>query len=359
MTILHPTLRTMSQAMQPKLNRLKARMLSTGLTGGYTARFAWEEVLRAEESGNSTARVTELIRASRWKASGPFNSLMFTLYCQTGDPIWLTAFVQEASVVLTQSQLSSEGAWMHSRGRYGDGFAVLIDSFQEEASRLVKLAWLGRRGDRCDISGDLPSSEALEDMAVAQFQMHRSILRDSESGLWHNGRGWLTDPAELSPGFWSRGQGWLMRGLCETMQYLSRDAPRRETITGLAQELAVSLLATQRENGMWPALLQVPESPPEASGSALISGSLLLLMKMGLLDPAIYEEPVEASLHALLNDYLDEDGTVHNACPGPGPLVSMEAYQPGASFPANEPHGIAAYLFLNRALNAAVDPDCS
>ena len=58
------------------------------------------------------------------------------------------------------------------------------------------------------------------DESLEQFRIHRRVLRNPETGLWSQGRGWLDDPEELSPGAWSRSHGCLIRVVVETLEYL-------------------------------------------------------------------------------------------------------------------------------------------
>ncbi len=330
------------------ISQLRERLLADDSGGGYPKRLALEEMLLAD--GSRADEVADLIQDSGWIASGPFNSLTFTLYRKTGQEIWLQAFMYEAIMPLLAKHVSAEGAWTHSRGKYGDGHAMLIDSFQEEASAVIKLSWLMRRGDVEDLPRLQATPEELEHRAVEQFLIYRSILRDPQTGLWHNGRGWLPCGDVLSPGFWSRGHGWLLRGLCEAMDYLPGNAPGRGELAAIARELAESLMVIRHSDGMWTALLNQPDSPPESSGSAMITGSLFRLIRNGTLDEERYIQLVLRSVQTLLRDYLDEQGHVLHACHGPGPLVSIEDYTAGNTYPPDNPHGVAAFLYLARVL---------
>ncbi|TVR53816.1 MAG: hypothetical protein EA425_03015 [Puniceicoccaceae bacterium] len=340
------------QAEHPKLTRMLAQLLAQPVEEWrYPHRLALEEALRCSrvDAEEVARRLTDAGR----EMSGPFNALCFRLCLGTGDEAWLNRFVELARVPLDGGERSTEGAWLHPRGRHGPGHAILIDSFQEEASRVVKLAWLARRGELSD--PPFPPAE-LEARAVEQFRIHREILRDPQTGLWSNGRGWIEgDPESLSPGFWSRGHGWLLRGLSDSIELLP-DGEQRDMLVAMVHEIAAALMEVRGDDGMWRALLAAgpEESPPESSGSAMITSALLRAVRGGFLPSRTYEGPLLATAAVLLRDYLSEDGIVLGACPGPGPLISMEAYLSPAQFPPGEPHGLAAFSILGAVLHGCI-----
>lgn len=326
------------------LSRFYARLRPTPQSHwGYPIRVALEEAIQDPASGISGVAVADAFREAKAPASGPFNGLCFALCRATGEAFWREAFVEEARRPLASDfPKSKEGAWTHPRGRQLGGRGILIDSFQEEASRVIKWAWLIRQGE---VDGEDP--ERLEAAAVDQFWMHRTILRDPDTGLWHNARGWA-GPDRLSPGFWSRGHGWLMRGIEQAIRHLPPGA-RRERLAELFVELTESLLAVRAENGLWPAMLaeRPGRSPVETSGSAMIVAALVHGLREGLLSEEIRPVVTQAALR-LISDYLTENGEVLNACPGPGPLRDPQPYYAPVDWPKNEPHGVAGIAALLR-----------
>jgi len=329
------------------LSRFQARLRpSAQCHSGYPIRVAWEEAIQDPASGILGTEVAEALSASKAPASAPFNGLCFALYQSTGDSKWRDVFVEEALRPLAPDfPRSVEGAWTHPRGRQLGGRGVLIDSFQEEASRVIKLAWLIRRGDA---SGADP--EQLEAAAVEQFCIHRQILRDPDTGLWHNARDWV-GPERLSPGFWSRGHGWLLRGLWQSIRYLP-EGNQGELLKDLLRDLAGCLLKVRTNEGLWPAMLGEAEaSPVEPSGSAMVAAVFQSAAREGVLEPR-FGSVAEEAAKALLAGYLTEEGVVLGACPGPGPLRDPSPYYSPVNWPEDEPHGIAGFAALARAFSA-------
>lgn len=274
--------------------------------------------------------------------NGPFNSLLFSLYRRRGDTRHREAFEALARLPLHAISLSPEGAWTHPRGKFGEGEALLIDSMQEEASRLLRLAWLLRTEGLLDSDAD-----ALEALSLRQFELHRALLRDPVSGLWNNGRGWRQDdPQALSPGAWSRGHGWLLRGLCASLEFAAVPTVR-EGLAGLIRETADALLRVQDEDGLWHALLHLPatESPVDSSGSAMIASGLLAGVRLAALPENPYAECAQLAARSLFELYVTPDGRVVSICPGPGPL-SDESFYRVRVFSDENPHGAFAMVGL-------------
>jgi len=328
------------------LRLLRERLLSESTAAWrYPHHLALEYLIEKDSGKGAGHAVSERLRKANRVQVTPFNSFTFELYRATGEEDWLRLFSESALEPMEPTfARSPEGAWLHpcSKHRPG-GHAVLIDSFQEEAQRLVKLGWLMRSGAVADLPFEL---EELEEEVCNQFVIHRQILRSQTTGLWHNGRDWTRD-GELSPDHWSRGHGWLLRGLVECLRYAA--TPRlRHTLVELLNETVEALQKVRNSDGIWNALLGSlrARSQPETSGSAMITAAICRGIELGYLPEAPYVAMVAETTTCLLGDYLDPDGRVLSACPGPGPLLSTDGYLSGSVWPPNEPHGVAGFVAL-------------
>jgi len=267
---------------------------------------------------------------------GPFHHLPYALAKATGSAAWWERF-RELALRTLEVPCTPEGAWMHPRGKFGSGCAVLLDSFQEEAVCLLLYADSIRPEDS-------DKADRLEDKAVEQFHLHREILRNPDTGLWHNGRGWISsDPKALSPGAWSRGHGWLLRG-CVAACAALEGRPRGSEVEDLLLELVETLLPLRNSDGAWPVLLnRVGEgSPSETSGSAMMAASILKARRIGL---NVGNTAVKAAcncLDFLMDQRVDPEGLVVDACAGPGPLMDESRYR--ESFPREDSHGAFSML---------------
>ncbi len=262
--------------------------------------------------------------------SQPFCALNFALFRASDDSAFAGPFLHESERFFQEVGRSPEGAITHKfeqPGRY-----LLIDYLKEYVSRMTKAAYL---------SGDPRYAEE----AARQVRLYRQLLRDPETGLYHQGRGWLEDPMALSPGAWSRGQGWLMHGLTDALRWLPAESEAAQALQTALSELAAALLERQDAQGMWHQLVHLPptQSYPESSGTALISYALARAVHEGWL-PA---EPYAASARqafAALRAYVGPEGEVHGTCRGPGPLASLDGYRDTPP-PDTDPHGPPALLW--------------
>ena len=280
--------------------------------------FVFEEVKRSGLTPQSTIS---------YRAQ-PFGSLTFLLAEESGDRAWLDQFVKESNAYRRKVPRTPEGAITHPRGKKrGGGDAVLIDALQEYASRMAR-------------AGQATGDETYFAEAVRQFRVYRAIVRDPETGLWSQGRGWISDdPDRLSPGAWSRGHGWLIRGMVETLRHLPPESAEAKELRGYLKELADALLPLQQPSGLWHTLLHRPpgDSPAEVSGTALISGYLGVALAEGFLQGKRYEQAAEKA-YAALPAYVREDGVIESVSPGPGPLMEEEPWA-RPSFPPGDEHG--------------------
>lgn len=309
--------------------------------GNYTLDLGLIALLRlSQAAGNDAYRsyVRQIISRRNWTPiseisykSQPFCCLNFELFLDDKNHDWLACFVKETEKCRVETPRSVEGAALHPCGKLNSGQALLIDGLQEYASRMARAGWA------CD-------DAKYFDACVEQFRVHRRILRNPLNGLWSNGRGWLAKKSLLSPGAWSRGHGWLIMGMVESLKFLPAGGEHRRELAQYLAELVEALERVQDADGMWHALLHRPaaESPPESSGTALISYCIAAACRLGILDSK-YLTTAKRGFDAL-RQFVEPDGRVLNACPGPGPLVSEDGYLNVPGFPPDNEHGPFAML---------------
>ncbi|MEK7414632.1 MAG: glycoside hydrolase family 88 protein [Planctomycetota bacterium] len=263
----------------------------------------------------------------------PFVSLSWAWANATGDPKRMASYVEGTRDLIRELPRTPDNLITHPRGvARGGGNAVLLDSFQEYAGRMARAA---------KASGD--SSFITE--CVDQVSKHRALMRDPTTGLWCQGRGWLSgQPMTLSPGTWSRGQGWLLRGLSAATEALPRSDPAYTAIRTIFIEAVDAACARQQPSGMWHALPHRPatESGPEASGTAFIAAAILRAIRTGVLPATPYRDHAWRAISALV-PRVDANGMVHDACPGPGPLEKEEPWLV-PKFPPGDVHGSGTML---------------
>lgn len=109
--------------------------------------------------------------------------------------------------------------------------------------------------------------------------------------------------------FWARGNGWVFAGIPLIIENLPEGYAKRDYFINLFKEMAVSVIHTQDEKGSWHAsLLDADTYPqPENSASAFFCYGLAWGINNGILDPALYKEPVAKAWQALCS-YVNEEG---------------------------------------------------
>lgn len=311
----------------------------------YTTHLLYESILAMPDDAETVDWKREVVlRTLRGRdplLTLPFSNLLYSLGDLLLMPTLWDRYLREVLDRLTHVVCSPEGAWMHPTPNASGG-ALLLDGFQEEASRLAKGAKLLR-----GITAETETAESWETLCMGQFQIHRDILRDPRTGLWHNGRGWIVgEPGALSPGAWSRGHGWLLRGLVESLEALPHGGAAFQTLRGMLVELSATLRDLQDAEGMWHVLLHRPpqDSAAESSGSALIAAAWLKALRLHLL-PRDYLAPTLRATEALARRFINDEGQVLSVSPGPGPLSSETPYL-NTALVEGDAHGDLAIGFL-------------
>ena len=262
--------------------------------------------------------------------SQPFGCITFELFRATNDSGYVQPFVTESKKFYNEITRSPEGAIclrQDEPGRY-----LLIDYLQEYASRMAKL-------------GHLTGEEKYFEECVSQFEIYREILRDPETGLYSQGRGFLEDKMELSPAAWSRGHGWLMRGMVRSLEYLPENSSCFNRLQKILNELAHDVVRVQNENGMWHQLINMPfyDSYPESSGTAFMAFYLALAVDKGYLPKEEFSGNIEKAFNAL-NEFVDEEGNIYGTCKGPGPLREIDPWFRKEA-KSNDEHAFGTMLF--------------
>jgi unsaturated rhamnogalacturonyl hydrolase len=313
------------------------------LSRTYTFDLALEALLElSETSGNPAWREHALAVIQRrgltpasplpYQAQ-PFTAINYALFRATGHHAWLPVFVRESEFWRREAARSPEGAVLTYSRSDPSVRALLIDSLQEYCARMA----------RC---GQITGDASFFRECTSQFRLFRDLLRNPQTGLWCQGRGWIEGrPQELSPGAWSRGHGWLLRGLTAALASTPRESAEFRELQSLLAEFADALLPLQQPNGMWHTILQRPpaESPAETSGTAMIATAFSRAWREKLLDDIRLRESAGKAF-AALPARVDERGVVLGTSPGPGPLRAEAPYLT-TEFRPNDPHGTFAVLF--------------
>lgn len=198
------------------------------------------------------------------------------------------------------------------------------------------LLWAGKTLDRQDF---------IDESVKQMIGHHRRLFDPAEKiyfqafNAWGNGI--------MTPCHWSRGEGWAMLALAEMLYDLPKDHPGYGEILKIFRDNLEGCAACQDENGMWHQAMEMPESYPETSGTALILYAISRGLKNGSIAEADHERFLKIYLKGLraLLGYIGLDGSIYNAssgCLAPGNGAAGDyAEHPWVR---NDHHGTAAVM---------------
>ncbi|MDD5065135.1 MAG: glycoside hydrolase family 88 protein, partial [Phycisphaerae bacterium] len=131
-----------------------------------------------------------------------------------------------------------------------------------------------------------------------------------------------------APIHWGRGNGWAASSMTEILLALPESHPQRAELLGKYQAMMSALVTYQSEGGMWYQVLDMGSDPRnwyESSCTAMFVFALTTGVKEGWLPEEPYKQ---AALDgwAALQDYIDEQGRVHEVCTGTGASSDVQYY---------------------------------
>ncbi|MCQ2005957.1 glycoside hydrolase family 105 protein [Rhizobium sp. NRK18] len=178
--------------------------------------------------------------------------------------------------------------------------------------------------------------------AFYQFIVHERYLADPVTGLWYHG--WTFNGRHnFANAFWARGNSWITVAIPELFSLVSKipDHLRRHLTFILASQVR-TLVANQRDNGMFCTLVCDPDSPPETSATAAIAYGILRGIDLGLLDES-FRPAADKALDAVLAR-IDDNGIVLEVSDGTPMGHSLDFYRQIPNVPA--PYGQALVMLL-------------
>jgi rhamnogalacturonyl hydrolase YesR len=162
-------------------------------------------------------------------------------------------------------------------------------------------------------AGLAEKNERYIDLAIFETLELFRILRDAQTGLVHQGRG-FQGLGVISEDNWSRGNGWGAVGLAALVRDLPADHPKRKDVEAVAKEFFSAVLRYQNKAGLWHQEMTDATSYTETSGSGLLLYGLGVMLECGLIDRK-YEADFTRGL-AALPAYIAADGSVSHTCIG-------------------------------------------
>ena len=198
--------------------------------------------------------------------------------------------------------------------------------------------------------GDPVQRQELFDDAARQVLGFNSQVWDPEVRLYMHARH-FGNPAKLP--YWARCNGWALWAMSEVLLHLPESHPDYGAVLAHFQCHCASLLKYQDHSGLWPNVLNRPDSPLEVSGTAIFVMGMARGVQHGWLDEAVFRPAVEKAWEAL-DQEVDPDGTVHRICMGTMCTEDVEYYV-NRPFYDNDTHGLFAVLFAGIEMQRLLD----
>ena len=129
--------------------------------------------------------------------------------------------------------------------------------------------------------------------------------------------GYLEDATHQPSMAWGRANGWAILTLCQLLDYLPENHPKRAEILDMYQKHAAGLAELQGIDGFWHQLLDRPETYEETSATAIFAYALAHGVNEGWLEATTYG-PVAQLAWEAVSSKINDKGEVEGVCVGTG-----------------------------------------
>lgn len=116
---------------------------------------------------------------------------------------------------------------------------------------------------------------------------------------------------------WGRANGWAILTMCQLLDFLPENHPKRAEILDIYRKHAAGLAELQGIDGFWHQLLDRPETYNETSATAIFAYALAHGINEGWLDATTYG-PVAQLAWEAVSSKINDKGEVEDVCVGTG-----------------------------------------
>lgn len=209
------------------------------------------------------------------------------------------------------------------RTQVAEAARKMVEKQNRSSEGLLIPSWVSKEKDQVFIdmafavtpyllyTGLSENNQTYIDLAVFETLELFRILADKQSGLIHQGRGFVAKDI-VSQDNWSRGNGWGALALGVLVVDLPQTHPQRKEVERLTRDFYLSVLKYQDENGMWHQEMTDKTSYAETSGTGLLLYGMGMAIQAKVLDKKYIRQFIKG-LQGLAA-YIEKDGSVSNAC---------------------------------------------
>ncbi|MHA6485019.1 beta-galactosidase BglB [Paenibacillus sp. strain BS8-2] len=173
--------------------------------------------------------------------------------------------------------------------------------------------------------GKLLDRQDYVDESVRQFLVHLAYLTDRKSGLLFHG--WtFAGRHHFAEALWARGNCWLTVAIPDYLEMIdgSHGGVKHFLLDSLQAQVN-ALRSLQSDSGMWPTLLNEPQSYGETSATAGFAYGILKCVRLGYLGNEYLENGLRAA--EAVARRIAADGTVLEVSYGTGMGADLDAYR--------------------------------
>ncbi len=163
--------------------------------------------------------------------------------------------------------------------------------------------------------GKLTGDPKYYDEAARQVMQFAQRMFVPEKGLFRHG--WVESMEEHPAFHWGRANGWAILTMCEVLDVLPQNHPKRGEIMKLLKAHAAGLARLQHHDGFWHQLLDRQDTYLEASATAIYTYCLAHAVNQGWLDAKVYGPVAQLGWHAVASS-VNKQGQVEQVCVGTG-----------------------------------------
>ncbi|RVU24781.1 glycoside hydrolase family 88 protein [Sandaracinomonas limnophila] len=187
--------------------------------------------------------------------------------------------------------------------------------------------------------------------AIFQYESYKKRMFNPNLNIFMHG---YLEGADTHPEFhWGRANGWAILTLCEMLEYLPANHPKRPELLLQFKRHLSGLMALQDGTGFWHQLLDKSDSYLETSATAIYSYVMAKGINKGWLDVRIYA-PSALLAYQAVQTRISENGHVEGTCVGTGLAWDPAFYyhRPVSPFAA---HGYGPVLLASAAIMELVE----
>ena len=209
-----------------------------------------------------------------------------------------------AQWLYSESPRTEEGGFAHLTCEAANSAELWDDTLFMAVLFLAKAGMYFRRSDYVE-------------EAAYQFLLHNKYLRDRKTGFWFHGYT-FDGRHNFVEALWARGNSWITVFVPHFLEiidgYPLSDALRRTMIQAYNNQV-MALTRAQKADGLWPTLLDEPESYSEASASAGFLWGMLKGRSMGIHEEILDDEVIDKGIHAIVHN-IDNKGILQQVSGG-------------------------------------------